>query len=111
MSKKNIEKGFEHLEWYAYRVDINSHKFEPFNVIREDLMHDLIRLDKTKDYCYEDIKNTIKGWAMYHYSYKAEHEFVVQDLFGNDIAKVDVWQQIEPNLERLTDYIIGECFL
>ena len=42
---------------------------------------------------------------MYYYWSKSECEFFISDLHGNDYEKIDIWRQIEPNLNNIVDYI------
>ena len=47
---------------------------------------------------------------MYYYWSKAEHETVIGGLSAkedNDFEKHDIWWQLEPNLDRICEYIIN----
>ena len=48
---------------------------------------------------------------MYDYWGKAECEFFISGLFGDDCEKVDLWKQIEPNLDIITEYVNQKCDL
>ena len=36
---------------------------------------------------------------------------IVSDLFGKYQEKIDVWKQIEPNLDLIVDYVNIKCDL
>ena len=62
----------------------------------------------------EDLKQYLKSECMYHYWSKCEFETIVTSWpprKNEEGTKIDVWDQIEPNLDRLTDYIIIELGL
>ena len=42
---------------------------------------------------------------MYNYWSKSEYEFLISDIWGMDYEKVDVWRQIEPNLNQIVEYV------
>jgi hypothetical protein len=107
-----IKKQFQKLSWYALMPALNGNKLVPFNILREDLLNNILKLLKNNPkYKYEDIKEIIRRWACYHYWCKFEYEFDVYTLFGDRIQKTSVWEQIEPNLDRLTEYIKTELML
>ena len=48
---------------------------------------------------------------MYHYWCKAEHECLIGDFTNNyekTLEKHDIYWQLEPNLDRICEYIIRE---
>lgn len=98
------------LEWHVLRWDFNQ-GLKAYNVFSNSTVEDIRKLRKNgKIQTRQDLKEWLKRDLMYHYWSKAEHEMVVGPLFGKDIAKyekVDVWRQLEPNLDNITDYIIG----
>ena len=111
MKIKNVK-----LEWYAFRYDFSSKKLVFVNVLygMEEEIAKKIRKgknDKWKPvYNYETFKEWLKGEFMYHYWSKAEHEVVIYDLFDTDDErgeKHDIWWQLEPNLDRICEYIIN----
>lgn len=98
------------LEWYALRWDFNE-GLKPYNVFRTDTVEDIRKLRKNgKIQTRADLKEWLKRELMYHYWSKAEHEMIVGPFIYSDVKdfhKVDVWQQLEPNLDRITDYVVG----
>ena len=100
----------EKLEWYAFREDFNSHRLEVVNVLGglEEEIKERVKRNKISN--YGDFKESIKRLLMYYYWCKAEHEVLVSGLFSRDkedeIYKIDIWYQLEPNLDRIVEYII-----
>lgn len=102
------------LEWYAFEHDINSDKFERINVLRSKDILDRINkgLKTEKDYWkiynYETLKKAVKNELMYRYWSKCEYEYEVKGLFGDKSYKLDVFYQLEPNMDRIVEYIARE---
>lgn len=109
MKVKNVN-----LEYYVFYMDFNTRKLVRFNIL--DGMSELIAKNiRTSVNSYNHISDraTLKSFLerefMYHYWSKCEYEVGVLNLFAKDIKesiKIDVWYQIEPNLDLITDYII-----
>ena len=106
------------LEWYAFRYDSNEHKLVFTNVL-DGMEEDIAKKVKkgAKDNWkpvtgYISFKDYIKSELMYYYWSKSENEVIIADLFDNkDEArweKHDIWWQLEPNLDRICEYIINE---
>ena len=105
------------LEWYAFRWDSSTNNLKFINVLsgmKEEIAKKIRKGNKDKwkpVYNYETFKDWLKGEFMYYYWSKAEHEVVIYDLFDtNDERgeKHDIWWQLEPNLDRICEYIINE---
>lgn len=105
------------LEWYAFRYDSNEHKIKFINVLsgmEEEIIKKVKKgaKDKWKPVTdYNSFKDYIKGDLMYYYWSKAEHETVIGGLFNfseEDLEKHDIWWQLEPNLDRICEYIIDK---
>lgn len=113
MTKAKMKKKFNTLEWNVLIHDFNRHKFVYCNVLREDLLDDILRRMHVKDApcTKQDIQDVVQRWAMYHYWSKCEYEFIASSLFGDDELKVDAYMQLEMNIDRLTEYLIKELEL
>lgn len=105
------------LEWYAFEYDFNNRKVQRINVLRDTIRDEIIkRLKSKKDYWsitdYNSLKENVKRILMSYYWCRAEHEILVTDLFPKDFekeaVKLDVWYQLEPNLDRIVEYVIKE---
>lgn len=113
MKIKNVK-----LEWYAFRYDWNTHKLVFINVL-EGMEEEIAKKVKKgeKDNWkpvtgYMSFKYWLKSELMYYYWSKAEHEVEIYDLGDNKHGeKHDIWWQLEPNLDRICEYIINEMEL
>lgn len=112
MKIKNVK-----LEWYAFRYDWNKHKLVFINVLQgweEDIAKKVKKgvKDTWKPVTdYKSFKEYIKGELMYYYWCKSEHECLIADWCANPEPtqeKHDIFWQLEPNLDRICEYIINE---
>lgn len=106
MRIKNVK-----LEWYAIRWEFNKERRERINVlsgIKEEIVKE-VRKGGIKS--REDLRFWLKNRLMYRYWCKAEMEVLIGGMFSEypkEFEKIDVWEQLEPNLDRIVDYIIEE---
>lgn len=107
-----MRKVFPSLKWYAYYIDVNTEELVKFNILREDLLEDLIKIVNSNiPYDYKAIKETVRRWLFYHYHSKTEYEFIISPFVAvKNIKehKVDVYWQVEANLDRFVDYLIDK---
>lgn len=99
------------LEWYAMKEDTNQRKVVNFNVLYgwEKEIRKARKNRKFKD--YESLKEWLNKELMYYYWSKCEAEIIVGGLFSksiSDMEKIDVYSQLKPNLDRITEYVIKE---
>lgn len=111
------------LEWYCMEWDSNGHKPYAINimwVIDPEDIKKKVKYKGTKPDKYNSIKNYdelreyLKSKFMYYFWSKCEHEIIVNSWPHKDDtyeAKVDVYAQISPNLDRITEYVIRELKL
>ena len=100
MKIRNVE-----LEWYVLRWDVNSKKVINYNILKwlkEDIANEVRR---KKIYNKDTLYDYLKRQFMYYYWSKTECEFFISDLHGDDYEKVDIWRQIEPNLNHIVEYV------
>ena len=100
MKVKNIN-----LEWYALKWDNSTKKVINCNILKwlkEDIANE-VRLKHV--YNKSILREYLKTQFMYNYWSKAECEFFVSDLCGMDYEKIDIWRQIEPNLNHIVEYV------
>lgn len=111
MKRKNIK-----LVWNVLNHDFNRNKIYHMNIFRQDIIDDLIKkLVKKKINNYGELKDFLQRNFKYYYMYRAEYEMLIGGLFvrdiGKDLEKIDVWYQIESNLDRICEYVIRELQL
>lgn len=100
MRVKNVK-----LEWYVLRWDFNKKEVVNYNVLA-DVVEDIAREVRAKHVHNKSIlREYLKTQFMYNYWSKTECEFYISDLHGNDYRKVDIWKQIEPNLNNIVEYV------
>lgn len=108
MKIKNVN-----LEWNVLLWDCNKKKVINYNVLNDELIKRLHKDIVTKKTIktYNQLKENIKRWFMYHYWSKCEFEIVVGDWPTcelDTLEKIDAYRQIEMNLDRITEYLIKE---
>ena len=100
------------LNWYAFYWDCNSNSLERTDVIHSDLIDDVKKAIK-KGQDFNQIKEIIRCNLMWYYWSKSEWEVLVSDLHMREdspkykVEKIDVYYQLEPNLDRITEYMIN----
>ena len=98
------------IKYYAMYYDFNARKIKRVNVIYEDTLkrlQDMVKKGKIKDRL--QFRQCLRSEFMYRYWCKREWEISVGDLFEKDLSKyekIDVYDQLEANLDVITDYII-----
>lgn len=93
------------LEWYVLKWDINTNKVVNYNIL-EGLNNDIAKEVRSgRVYDKSILRSYLKTEFMYSFWSKTEAEFYISDLHGDEYEKVDIWRQIEPNLDLIVDYI------
>ena len=106
MKIKNVN-----LEWYVLEYDSSTREIRPYNVLGRGFIEELHKKIRTKKVTnYEELKDFIDRYFMYHYWSKAEWEIVVGGLFTKepDLTKIDAYTQLKMNLDRIVDYVNNE---
>ena len=107
------------LEWYAFNHDSNTDNFYQLNVLGEEFSKEIVKRIKQKSSYgkiqdYASLREQVRIMLMSKFWSRAEYEYLVTGLFTKDEDKVfkkDVWYQLEPNLDRICEYIIRELDL
>lgn len=100
MKVKNVN-----LEWYVLRWDFNTKKVINYNILqyrKEDIVNEV---RKKSIHNKSILREYLKTVFIYDYWSKTEYEFYISDLHGDDYEKIDIWRQIEPNLDHIVEYI------
>lgn len=108
MRKKKVN-----LEFNAIVYDSNSKCLKYTNVLGEDLKTDIIKgIRNGEIYNKWTLRDKVILYLKYHYWAKSEYEVLVTGLSSKDEPqKIDVWFQLQPNIEHIIDYIIKEMQL
>lgn len=109
MKVKNVK-----LEWNVLYWDINKHRVQTYNILNDKFKYDLYKQIKNKKITnYIELKDYIKRDCMYHYWSKSEYEMSIGPLWCTTLddlkqfEKVDVYKQIEINLDHIVQYIVN----
>lgn len=115
--EKMAKRKNKDLVWYAFYQDFNSSKLVYTNVLGRSFAEEVLKRVKSKqEYwkidSYETLKKAVEGELKYHYRSKSEYEVIVSNWSGRDMEeKIDIWYQLEPNLDRICEYIMRELQL
>ena len=107
------------LEWYAFMLDCNRNEVIFYNVLygmKEQIAKKIKKgaKDTYKPVTdYSSFKEYIMSELKYHYWSKSEYEYMVGSwcaipTLEKHLEKHDVWWQLEPNIDRICEYIINE---
>lgn len=106
-------------KFYAFYHSFNGDELKPYNIITESLIKDMVKNVGKKYYDLDtskyDVLDSKKKFMrllehelMYRYWSKCEWEFICSNWTGKDFEqKVDVYDQLKPNLEVIADLLIN----
>lgn len=99
------------LSWKVLNYDFNNHKVVDYEVFSKSYSDELKKARRNKKFTnYNELKEYLKRDFQYHYWSKSECEIMVGDLLckEDEMEKIDVYRQLEMNLDRITEYVIRE---
>lgn len=99
------------LSWKTLNWDSNKRKVVNYEVFGKHYEEELRKARKNKKFTdRESLKDYLKRDFQYHYWSRCEYEMMIGGLSEKfDIPeKIDVYRQLEMNLDRITDYVIEE---
>ena len=114
MNRQDLITKLDTLSWYCVRWV--SSEAEPcyiniMNGIDANALYECLTLYKTiNDYAefYKWVRTSLRS----KYHFKAEHEMLVRGIKKeDDLIKIDVWEQIAPNISIIVDYLNTELGL
>jgi hypothetical protein len=100
------------LEWYVLKYDANSDSIVTYNVMTgiAELLYKKVK--KKEVYNRASLKEFLKKEFMYNYWSRTEYEILVSGLSSDaNIEKIDIYEQLEMNLDNITDYVNLKCDL
>ncbi len=104
----------KNLEWNVLMFDWNKKKVINYNIFSYGFIEILNKkLNNGEVTNMEELKALILRWCR-RYRSKAEYEMMIGDLCVKNISnleKIDVFRQIEMNINRITEYINNELNL
>ena len=99
------------MEYYVLYHEFNEDIVKPFNIFNSSRFNDGVNELLKKYITYKDFVEKLNSLAMYCFWSKAEYEIICKGWCSkNDKEyKIDVYDQIKPNLDMLARYII-DCY-
>lgn len=109
MKIKNVD-----LKWYVLHYDFNKDEITNYNVLYGFAEIIGKNVKNKKIYDRDSLKEFLINEFRYHYWCRSEHEILVSGLHSKsseNVKKIDVYHQLEMNLDRIVDYINTTCDL
>ena len=105
MKIKNVK-----LSWKVLNHDFNKDKIINYDIFWKSSSKEIAeRIKNRKLFDYDTFKDSMKMYFMNYYWCRAECEIMVSGLHTKvNPVKIDIWRQIEMNLDRILEYIIRE---
>jgi hypothetical protein len=107
MRIKNVK-----LKWNVMFYDRNKKDVVKYNILNDNFKDELVKNIRSKKITnYNELKEYFNKYARYCYWSKSECEMAVGDLFVksiDDLVKVDIYYQIEMNIDNIISYLINE---
>lgn len=102
------------LKWYVMIHDFNVDKIVKYNILEYDYLIDSLKkaIKKKEITKYDELKEFVKRILMAQFWSRTEYEILVSGLHTRvEPQKIDVWYQIEMNLDNLLWYLIEKLKL
>jgi len=103
------------LKWYVLNYDFNANKIINYNIFGNGFIEQLHKeVLKKRVTTFGELKEYIKKWAMYYYWSRSEFEIAVGGLCIKEVKeleKIDIYRQVEMNLNRISEYVNSELRL
>ena len=102
------------LQWNVMIHDFNSNNIRSYNVLNDSYIIDSLKnaIKKGEVTSFNDVKNFLSGKFKAQYWSRTEYEMLVSGLFDKSEAKkIDVWYQLEMNIDNITEYVINKLNL
>lgn len=99
-------KNYNELKWYALINDFNSDEIIRFNIFKNSNVHRLLDISLKNYTDFNTFKEELIKIFKYSFWSKSEYEIFVSGWWGKETHKIDVWYQLEPNIDLIARYII-----
>lgn len=102
------------LEWYVLRYDFNKRQVVNYNVMSGIAELVVKKVKSGAIHNKETLREFLKREFMHDYWCRTEYEILVSDLgsvLTTNAEKIDVWRQLEMNLDRIVEYVNTRCDL
>ena len=96
------------MEWYVLNYDFNSKNAELYNIFNSSKFSDGLKEINESNYDFDEFVEELDKLCRYCFWSKSEYEIYVTDAFHpEDQSKIDVYDQLKPNMKVLAEYIIN----
>lgn len=99
------------LSWKVLNWDSNKNEVVNYDIFGKHYEDKLKKARKNKKFTNRlELKEYLRRDFQYQYWSRSEYEIMVGPLSCkfNKLEKIDVFRQLEMNLDRITDYVISE---
>jgi hypothetical protein len=95
------------LEWNVLNYNWNMEQVVNMNIFKNGFLENLKKDYASKSYGFTTLKEYIIHYSKYHYWCRREYEIAVGDLdsLQENLEKIDVYRQIEMNIDRIVEYV------
>lgn len=97
----------EKLHFYVIAIDTNSKELKYVDIFRDGGIPEQVE-SVIRHYIYDesyDLKNALRNIFWSQYAFRHQYEAIVSPLDKSKETRIDVFSQIEPNLETIVQYI------
>lgn len=97
------------MEWYVLLHDFNKGKVVTYNIFNNARLKEYLDYLEKNFISKETLIPALERSLRWCFWSQAEYEMMVGDLFEKDLnkyEKIDVYDQLRPNLNNIADYII-----
>lgn len=100
----------DNLKWYVLIHDFNKDEIRKFNIFDSSNFTEWTEVAIKKYESFKGFKDDLKGALFYAFCSKCEYEIICRGLVSREDNefKIDVYEQVLPNLDILARYIITE---
>lgn len=96
------------MEYYVLYENFNEKKIEPFNIFNSARFSEGLKELLENFITFEDFVEKLDNELIYAFWSKSEYEVIVDSLFHDISTKIDIYDQVKPNIRLLANYIIEE---
>ena len=100
------------LEWYVFHYNPQYNEITQYNALAgvAEALHK--KVIKKEVYDKLSLKEFLLKYFRYNYWSRAEHEILIPGLLNiSKQSKIDIYEQLQMNIDRIVDYVNTECRL
>lgn len=107
MMNKKVDKEMK-MEYYVLYHEFNGDEIKMWNIFNSTTFYNGVQELLKKFITFDDFKDKLESLAIWSFWSKAEYEIICSGLSEkyDKEYKIDIYDQLEPNLDMLARYII-----